>query len=140
MFPSKPILLHESVGDTRAAVALQCTNSGCETILSFANTRPTPENGTHINGFLRALTKVREESIVGGMNHNTSQYGLTAVISVFTTHPMYNSAETIRLMNPEIDVLVFATVYAGLTDYFRYDGKRGYALRDELNAFVSTSP
>lgn len=140
MFPSKPILLHGSVGDTRVTVALQCTDSGCETILSFANARPTPDNGTHVNGFLRALTKVRKEWIVEGMNHNTSQYGLTAVISVFTTHPMYNSADTIRLMNPEIDVLVFATVYAGLTEYFRYDGKRGYALRDELNAFVSTSP
>lgn len=137
VFPSKPILLHGSVGDIRVAVALQCNDTRCETTLSFANTRPTPENGTHVEGFLRALRKVRKGSALERENsNNATHYGLTAVVSVFTTHPMYSGSNTVRLMNPEIDTLVFTTVYIGLRNYFRH-GEHGYMLRKELDAFAS---
>ncbi|MBC8137876.1 MAG: hypothetical protein H8F28_18510 [Fibrella sp.] len=120
VFPAEPIAFHGVIGDTLIEVALQYSDADCEAVLGFANMIPTPENGTHITGFRRALTKAvngfdKERTKHGG---GITRRGLTAVVSVQMPYLSWGGSSKVRVMNPELEGIVFSMVYAGLKKHW----------------------
>jgi len=58
---SPPFYLKKTNGDYELEVALHYNDSDNEEILSFVNTIPTEDGGTHVSGFRSALTRAINE-------------------------------------------------------------------------------
>lgn len=111
----KPIYFGGVRDTTIAEVAFQYNDSYQDTILSFANNINTPDGGTHVSGLRTALTRVlnnyaRKNGILKDKDLNLSgddvREGLTAVVSVKLTHPLFNAQEKAKLLNNEVDGIV----------------------------------
>ncbi len=91
-------------------VAIQHNDSYSENLLSFVNNINTPEGGTHVEGFKRALTKIineyaRKNNLLREKESNLSgediREGLTAVISVKVEEPQFEGQTKQKLGNSE---------------------------------------
>ena len=114
------IYLKGQINDSLAEVALQYNDSYNELILSFANNVPTPDGGTHEDGFKTALTRVfndfgREKGYIKEKDDNLSgndvREGLVCVISVKLTEAQFEGQTKAKLGNTEIRTLVSGMVY-----------------------------
>ena len=114
VFPAEPIRIFGEQGNCRVQVAIQWSDAPSETIRSFANTRETPDGGTHVTGLRRAVTRAVNQF---GFAAQIGKRSLTAVVSVQLPSPSYYSAETVRLVNREAEGIVFSVVYAALKDW-----------------------
>ena len=111
-----------------AEVALQYyDNSYNELLLSFANNVPTPEGGTHEEGFKLALTRVlneygRAKGILKDKDENLSgpdaREGIIAVVSVKLQEAQFEGQTKAKLGNTFIKGLVNNVVYKALTEFF----------------------
>jgi DNA gyrase subunit B len=122
----KPIYFGGARESTIAEVAFQYNSSYQDTILSFANNINTPDGGTHVSGLKTALTRVlnnyaRRTGILKEKDSNFSgddvREGLTAIVSVKLTHPLFNGQEKHRLINGEIEGIVASIVGEKLGEY-----------------------
>jgi DNA gyrase subunit B len=104
-------------------VALQYHDGYNETILAFANNINNVDGGTHAQGFKNALTRAfnnyaRRNGIIKPNDPTPSgedlREGLVAVVSVKLPNPTFNNQPKERLLNPEVEGFVAATVNAGL--------------------------
>jgi DNA gyrase subunit B len=84
-------------------------------ILSYGNLLETPGGGTHVVGFLRGIALLLniliQEKSVSDVAPNTldeASYvpGLTAIISIKQQHVSFESANTMRLVNPDAEEAV----------------------------------
>lgn len=91
-------------------VAMQHNDSYTENLLSFVNNINTPEGGTHVEGFKRALTKIindyaRKNNLLREKESNLSgediREGLTVVISVKIEEPQFEGQTKQKLGNSE---------------------------------------
>ncbi len=107
-------------------VALQWNDGYNESVFSFANNIHTPEGGTHLEGFRRALTRVvndyaRKSGALKGADQNLSgedvREGLTAIISVKLQEPQFEGQTKAKLGNSEIRTIVDQLVSEGLSVY-----------------------
>ena len=107
-------------------VSMQHNDSYTENIYTFVNNINTPEGGTHLTGFKRALTKTfndyarknkllkeNEESLSG----EDIREGLTAIISVKISEPQFEGQTKQKLGNSEARTAVDNIVSEQLT-YF----------------------
>lgn len=99
--------------------AFQYVDASTNRELSFANTQPTPNGGTHLNGFHEALHRTlnrfaRETGLLRETDSNFTpkeiRKGLKVVLSIHHPHPSFESQTKIRLINPEVHGVVASVV------------------------------
>ncbi len=107
-------------------VALQHNNSYTENTYSFVNNIITPEGGTHLEGFKRALTKTfndyaRANKLLKDSEQNLSgediREGLTAIISIKIPEPQFEGQTKQKLGNSEARTAVDSVVSEQLKYY-----------------------
>jgi DNA gyrase subunit B len=108
------------------------------TIVSFVNTIPTSEGGTHVQGFERALTKVANDHLLadtkklrklakGGNDKavpGDAQEGLVAAVKVTFAEPQFKGQTKQELGTPAIQKIVNETTRAGLANWIDGGGKK----------------
>ena len=114
-----------SVNDVIVEVAMQHNDAYNEKCYGFVNNINTPEGGTHIEGFKRAVTKLfneyaRNNKLLKDNEDNLSgediREGLTAIISVKIEEPQFEGQTKQKLGNTEARYAVESVV----TEKIRY--------------------
>ncbi len=128
---------------------------GYETVLtSFVNTIPTPEGGTHIAGFERAMTKVSNDVLLAGTKKlarlaksgkdraekGDVQEGLVAAVKVTFPEPQFKGQTKQELGTPAIQSIVYEVVRDNFSNWVEGGGKKSHiaALRDKVAQAVLT--
>lgn len=114
-------------------LVLQYHDADDEEILSFVNTIPTSDGGTHVSGFRAALTKAinvfgQEKKQIKSKDSVTGRdtvAGLTAALSILMPEPEFTSQTKTQLGNHEMHGQVMSLVYEGLLEQFRKDVSLG---------------
>ncbi len=98
-------------------IAIQYTDSPNELLLAFGNNIQNPDGGTHVAGFKTSLTRTingyaRKNKILKDITPSGDDLreGLTAVVSVKLPEPQFNNQTKEKLLNPEAEKVVSATV------------------------------
>jgi DNA gyrase subunit B len=116
----------EKDGEVPVEVAIQYTSAYSESVYSFVNNINTPEGGTHLEGFRRALTKVfndyaRDKKFLKEKDANLQgediREGITAVISVKVKEPQFEGQTKMKLGNSEVAGAVTKAVSEVLSYY-----------------------
>jgi len=122
---STQITVDEKPSTVTVQVALQYAGEDTH-IVSFVNTIPTPQGGTHVVGFKAALSLAVKnfaeghKLLKGGQEIKADhvQLGLTAIVSVTMEHtPQFQGQTKDALNSPEIKGPVQSAVYEFLTAY-----------------------
>ena len=112
--------------DVQVEVAMQHNDGYNESVYTFVNNINTPEGGTHLEGFKRALTRVfndyaRKNKILKDKDDNLSgddiREGMAAIISVKVIDPQFEGQTKQKLGNTEARTAVESVVAEKLT-YF----------------------
>jgi DNA gyrase subunit B len=128
---------------------------GYETsVATFVNTIPTPEGGTHLAGFDRALTRAVNDTLLAGSKKlaklartgndragkDDVQEGLICALKVTFPEPQFRGQTKQELGTPAVQGIVYDVVKQSLTDWFDGAGKKTHiaAVRDKItNAVVN---
>jgi DNA gyrase subunit B len=133
---TRPVYVDKREGTTSVEVALQYNDSYTENVLAFANNIHTPDGGSHMTGFRRALTRSLNEwakrngylkDADGNLSGDDVREGLTAVISVKLTEPQFEGQTKAKLGNPEVAGQVEAALADALAQHLEEnpaDGRR----------------
>ncbi len=114
LFP-EPIYIEGVKDGTTVEVSLQWNDGFNESIFCFANNIHTPEGGTHLEGFKRAMTRVindygRKIGMIKPSEPNLTgddvREGLAAIISVKLVEPQFEGQTKAKLGNSEVRQLV----------------------------------
>lgn len=105
------VIYHEGTKDgVYVEIAMQHNDAYTENIYSFVNNITTPEGGTHLEGFKRALTKTfneyaRKNKLLKDSEENLSgediREGLTAIVSIKIEDPQFEGQTKQKLGNSE---------------------------------------
>ena len=123
-------------------------------IVSFVNTIPTNEGGTHVAGFERAMTRVVNDVLLPDTKklaklakedkHRAEkadvQEGLIAAVKVVFPEPQFRGQTKQELGTPGIQSIAYDVVKDGLVDWINGGGKKSHvtAVRDKIaNAIVN---
>ncbi|MEZ5375464.1 MAG: DNA topoisomerase IV subunit B [Acidimicrobiales bacterium] len=133
-------------------VAMRWVKGYDSTIVSFVNTIPTSEGGTHVKGFERALSFVANDLLLGdakklkklakdGNDKATPsdvQEGLVAAIKVTFPEPQFKGQTKQELGTPAAQKIVYDAVKAGFGDWASGGGKKVQvnALKDKMTQAV----
>ncbi len=120
------VSMTKDVDEGSVEVALQYNNSYQEQIIGFANNIHTPDGGSHISGFLTALTRTinkyardkefLKEKDTNLLNEDVRE-GLTAVISVKLSEPQFEGQTKSKLGNAEMKSAVERVFGEGLMQF-----------------------
>ncbi len=126
LFP-EPIYAEGVKNDVTVEVALQYNDSYAENIYAFANNIHTPEGGTHLTGFIQALTRVindygRKYKILKDADANLkaddARESLAAIVSVKMPEPQFEGQTKSKLGNSEVRGIVDSVVSDSLSTFF----------------------
>ena len=115
-----------TVNNVYVEVAMQHNDAYTENTLSFVNNINTPEGGTQVEGFKRAITKTfnnyaKQNKILKENEENLSgddfREGLTAIISVKIEDPQFEGQTKQKLGNSEARAAVEGEMSEQLTYY-----------------------
>ena len=115
-----------TVNNVYVEVAMQHNDAYTENTLSFVNNINTPEGGTQVEGFKRAITKTfnnyaKQNKILKEHEENLSgddfREGLTAIISVKIEDPQFEGQTKQKLGNSEARAAVEGVMSEQLTYY-----------------------
>jgi DNA gyrase subunit B len=122
------------------------------TVVSFVNTIPTREGGTHVTGFERAMTKAVNDSLLaeakklaklaksgkGKAEKVDVQEGLVAAVKVTFPEPQFRGQTKGELGTPAIQTIAYDVVKDGFTNWFDGGGKKSHisAIREKLTQAV----
>ncbi len=107
-------------------IAMQHNDSYSESTYSFVNNITTPEGGTHLEGFRRALTKTlneyaRSNKLLKESEDNLSgediREGMTAIVSIKVEDPQFEGQTKQKLGNSEARAAVDSILSEGLKIY-----------------------
>ena len=121
----KPIYI-EGGDEVPVEIAIQYTTSYSENTYSFVNNINTPEGGTHLEGFKRALTKcfndyARKYNILKEKDANLQgediREGMTGIVSVKVTDPQFEGQTKTKLGNSNVAGVVSSIMNEKLADY-----------------------
>jgi DNA gyrase subunit B len=110
----------------QADIAIQYNDTYTENIYAFANNISTPDGGTHVSGFRRALTRTLNDyakrndmlkKVEEGITGEDVREGLTAVINIKISDPQFEGQTKSKLLNMEVEGLVTQIVNEGLSEY-----------------------
>jgi DNA gyrase subunit B len=129
-------------------LALRWVKGYDTTIVSFVNTIPTSEGGTHVAGFERALSRVANDELLAevkklkklareGKERATPadiQEGLVAAVKVTFPEPQFKGQTKQELGTPAVQSIVYDVTKAGLSGWIAGGGRRGQvnALREKI--------
>jgi len=122
-----PIYIEGVKDGTTVEVALQWNDGFDEKVFCFANNIHTPEGGTHLEGFRRALTRVineygRKNGMLKANDSNLSgedvREGIAAIVSVKLVEPQFEGQTKAKLGNSEVRAMVEQMVFEQARDYF----------------------
>ena len=120
--------------DVQVEVAIQHNDGYNESVYTFVNNINTPEGGTHLEGFKRALTRVfndyaRKNKILKDKDENLSgediREGMAAIISVKVIDPQFEGQTKQKLGNTEARTAVEAVVSEKLTYFLEQNPQVG---------------
>ena len=123
-----PIHVIGKEDNVEVEVALQYNTSYAEHIFSYVNNIKTPEGGTHVNGFRRAVSRVMNKygessGILAKVKNKVTitsddfREGLTAIVSVKVPEPQFKGQTKSELGNSEVTGIVSRAVGHALTEY-----------------------
>ncbi len=121
----KPIYI-EGGNEVPVEIAIQYTTAYSENLYSFVNNINTPEGGTHLEGFKRALTKcfndyARKYNILKEKDANflgeDIREGMTAVISVKVSEPQFEGQTKTKLGNSNVTGIVANIMNEKLSEF-----------------------
>jgi DNA gyrase subunit B len=130
----------EKDGDVPVEVAIQYTTAYNESIYTFVNNINTPEGGTHLEGFKRAITKAfndyaREKKFLKEKDANLQgediREGITAVVSVKVKEPQFEGQTKMKLGNSEVTGAVAKAVGDVLSYYLEENPNVAKAILDK---------
>ena len=137
----QPPVYIEGVKDgTTVEVALQWNDGFNENVFCFANNIHTPEGGTHLEGFRRALTRVvndygRKAGILKANDSNLTgediREGIAAIVSVKLTEPQFEGQTKAKLGNSEVRAMVDQMVSDQLSVFFEENPMVARAVMDK---------
>ncbi len=139
LFP-EPVYIEGVKDGTTVEVALQWNDGFTESVFCFANNIHTPEGGTHLEGFKRALTRVvndygRKIGMLKPADANLTgddvREGLAAVISVKLVEPQFEGQTKAKLGNSEVRALVDNMVADKLESFFEENPMIGRTVMDK---------
>ncbi|MFV0315622.1 MAG: type IIA DNA topoisomerase subunit B [Microthrixaceae bacterium] len=132
--------------------ALRWTSGYDSRVDSFVNTIPTPDGGTHVAGFDRALTKVCNDLIVkdnrklaklakSGQDRAEKgdvQEGLVAAVKVTFPEPQFKGQTKQELGTPPIQSIVYEVVRNGFANWLSGGGRKTHinAVRDKVTSAI----
>ena len=133
-------------------VALRWVKGFDSSMRSFVNTIPTPNGGTHITGFERALTRVSNEELLADAKKlrklakqgndralpSDVQEGVIAAVKVTFPEPQFRGQTKQELGTPAIQKLVYESTKQGLADWMAGGGKKAQitALREKMTSAI----
>ena len=127
LFP-QPVSIEGVKDGTTVEVALQWNEGYAESVFCFANNIHTPEGGTHLEGFRRALTDVvndygKKNNLFKKMEGDSLsgedvREGLTAIVSVKLVEPQFEGQTKAKLGNSEVRSMVSGMVREQLSAFF----------------------
>lgn len=120
-------------------LALRWVKGFDTTIVSFVNTIPTSDGGTHVKGFERALSKVANDLLLKDArklkklakkdNDRATpadvQEGLVAALKVTFPEPQFKGQTKQELGTPAIQGLVYDATKSGFSNWASGGGKKG---------------
>ena len=139
LFP-EPVYIEGVKDGTTVEVALQWNDGFTESVFCFANNIHTPEGGTHLEGFKRALTRVvndygRKVGMLKPADANLTgddvREGLAAVISDKLVEPQFEGQTKAKLGNSEVRALVDNMVADKLESFFEENPMIGRTVMDK---------
>ncbi|MEC9088543.1 MAG: toprim domain-containing protein [Actinomycetota bacterium] len=117
--------------ECRVDIALRWVQNYSTKIVSFVNTIPTPDGGTHVAGFERSLTAAVNQAITaadprklrklrddGKAQKEDVQEGLVAVVRAVFPEPQFRGQTKRELGTPEIQKIVGGVARDGLKEWF----------------------
>nr|XP_061840610.1 LOW QUALITY PROTEIN: DNA gyrase subunit B-like [Nerophis lumbriciformis] len=129
-------------------VALRWTDGYETSVSSFVNTVPTPDGGTHLNGFERAMTRAINDKLLPGTKKlaklakqdkdrvvkDDVHEGLVAAIKVTFPEPQFRGQTKRELGTPAVQSIVYEIVKSQITSWFEGEGPKSHvnALRDKM--------
>ncbi len=135
-------------------VALRWVKGFDASVSSFVNTIPTPEGGTHVAGFERAMTKVTNDVLLAGTKKLAKlaksgkdraekadvQEGLVAAVKVTLPEPQFKGQTKQELGTPPVQSIVYEVVRDGFTNWIEGGGRKTHvaAVRDKVAQAVIT--
>jgi DNA gyrase subunit B len=133
-------------------VALRWVKGYDTTIVSFVNTIPTTEGGTHVAGLERAMNKAVNDTLLAGTKKLAKlaksgkdraekadvQEGLVAAIKVTVPEPQFRGQTKGELGTPAVQTIVYDVVKDGLASWFTTGGRKTHvnAVREKLTMAV----
>ncbi|HOT79322.1 MAG TPA: DNA topoisomerase IV subunit B [Microthrixaceae bacterium] len=129
-------------------VALRWVKGYDTTLVSFVNTIPTREGGTHVAGFERAMTKVVNDVLLSTTKKLAKlakqgkdraektdvQEGMVAAVKVTFAEPQFKGQTKGELGTPAVQNIVYEAVKDGLTNWIEGGGRKTHvvAVRDKI--------
>lgn len=134
--------------DCRVDIALRWVRGFDTTLVSFVNTIPTREGGTHVVGFERAMTKVVNEVLLKSTKKlarlaksgkdraekSDVQEGLVACVKVTFPEPQFRGQTKGELGTPGVQSIVYEVVRHGMGNWIDGGGRKSHvnAARDKI--------
>lgn len=128
--------LTEITRQCQVDIALRWVQGYEKCLVSFVNTIPTPDGGTHVIGFERSLTtalnqaittadlrKLRKLKSEAKVQKEDAQEGLVAVVRAVFPEPQFRGQTKRQLGTPEIQKIVGAVARDGLKEWFEGTAK-----------------
>jgi DNA gyrase subunit B len=137
----EPIYFEDEKGETPVQVAMQYNTSYTENIFSYVNNINTIEGGTHVVGFRAALTRTLKsyadkngmlEKLKIDITGDDFREGLTAVISVKVSEPLFEGQTKTKLGNSEARSSVESVVGKALETYLEENPKVAKLIIDKV--------
>ncbi|HKY15493.1 MAG TPA: ATP-binding protein, partial [Microthrixaceae bacterium] len=135
-------------------VALRWVKGYDTSVVSFVNTIPTREGGTHVTGFERAMNKAVNDTLMAGNRKLAKlarsgkdraekadvQEGLVAAIKVTFPEPQFRGQTKGELGTPGVQSIVYDIVKDGLTAWFEGSGKKSHVanIREKITQAILT--
>jgi DNA gyrase subunit B len=139
--------------ECKVEAAMRWTKGYDTALLSFVNTIPTVQGGTHVAGYERALGYVINDVLLAGTRKLATlaksgddrakkedvQEGLVAVVKVTFPEPQFRGQTKQELGTPAVQSIVYEVVKQGVTDWINPGGgprTHVNALRDKIASAV----
>lgn len=137
----KPVLVTGERETTQVEVCFAYNSGFSENVFSYVNDINTREGGTHVAGFRSALTRtlnayasknklLKNEKI--SLTGDDFKEGLTAVISVKVSEPLFEGQTKTKLGNGEVEGIVRSIFSDQLSQYLEENPKVGKTIIEKV--------